>query len=79
MKITIEPTTTVVELESGDGNPIKARVWTGVTDKGVPCQLFIARVAVEASERAEDFTRELEEQAQPRAAAQSWPLRMILD
>lgn len=76
MKITIEPTTTVLQLGGVD-----VRVWVGVTDKGVPCQLFIARVAVEKALPAEmhaAFERELKETAAPRAEAQCWPARLLI-
>lgn len=60
MKITVESTDLVVELEIG-GAKVPARVWRGVTSEGVPCMAFVTRIApVEnTDEAAAAFEREL--------------------
>lgn len=73
MKITIEPTLKIVEL-----NGVPARVWEGVTERGVPCHLFVTRIGVAKDQNAEEFERELEEQRPPSVEIQAIPLRMIL-
>lgn len=80
MKITIESTHKLVELVVGR-QPVPARVWQGETDSGVPVQCFITRIAPEIDPkdpRQEQFLRELEEQAAPRASIQAIPLRLII-
>lgn len=71
MRITIESTSLVVKL-----NGVEARVWQGTTDRGIPVQCFITRVAVERTEDASDFERELKEHAAPTVG---WPARMLID
>lgn len=74
MKITIESTTKIVEL-----NGVPARVWEGHTDSGVKIHCFITRVAIDKDEpRAEQFEKELMEQKIPSVEIQSFPLRMII-
>lgn len=70
MKITIEPTTKIVHL-----NGLPARIWEGVTEKGVPCYLFVTRIAVSNDESAEEFESALEEKKPPSIEV---PLRMII-
>lgn len=42
MKITIEPTATIMEI---DGH--KARLWKGTTDKGTVCHIYVATIAAQ--------------------------------
>lgn len=76
MRITIEPTGQIVEI-----NGVSCRVWTGRTETGTRCDLFIARVAVPNEEGAEAqavFARQLIEKVAPSAAAtQAWPSRLL--
>jgi hypothetical protein len=73
MKITIESTTQIVEV-----NGVSARVWEGKTEAGITVQALITRIAVLATEDVTQFTKELEEQKAPTAVALAFPLRMIL-
>jgi hypothetical protein len=76
MKITIESTTKLVEL-----NGVPARVWEGVSDGGVPIHCFITRIAVATSlgqDAHERFMAELIKQRQPSALISEYPARMIL-
>ena len=56
MKITIESTTKIVEL---DGIP--ARIWEGQTDNGIPVIAFIPRIATPDLHRAKDFAVQLQD------------------
>lgn len=76
MKITIENTTKIVEL-----NGVPARVWEGTTEAGVKMHAFITRVAVANSEDPavhDLFRQELHEMKAPSADVQAIPLRLIL-
>ena len=77
MKVTLESTTKTVMLVV-DGVQVPARVWEGVTEKGIPCHALITRIAVHNSLNAEEFERDLKEQRAPSADIAAIPLRMIL-
>jgi hypothetical protein len=81
MLITIEPTTTIVEVEN-EGKPgaVPARVWVGVTDDGIRVELLVTRVAVAktySAETHERFRQELHEQA-VKVQSRAFDLRMII-
>lgn len=78
MKITIESTTRVVDLETRDHGHLPARVWEGKTESGIPVQVLITRIAVAKTEDCSQFERELQEHVAPSAAVMAFPLRMIL-
>jgi hypothetical protein len=79
MKITLESTDRMVEV-----NGIPARVWEGTTERGVPmfaliAHALIARVAVHKSEDNSQFEAELtEHKPASDTALRVFPLRMIL-
>jgi hypothetical protein len=76
MKITVESTSKIVEL-----NSIPARVWEGHSENGMAIHCFITRVAVrpdEPPERVALFERDLKEQKPPSVEVQAIPLRMSL-
>ena len=76
MRITIKSTPTLTEL-----NGACVRVWTGVTERGVPCKVFVATIAVgDEPENQEEFARELEETTEPRELVHPRviPLRLLL-
>jgi hypothetical protein len=75
MKVTLESTSKIVELRDGD-MMLPARVWEGTTDSGIPCHAFITRIAVDRTEDASAFARELLEQRTPTVAYLD-PLRPI--
>jgi hypothetical protein len=60
VKISIESTGDLTHL---DGVPVRA--WKGVTERGVPCVVFVHRVAVAATENTDQFERELKETLEP--------------
>ena len=55
MRAHIESTDQIVTISPN----IKARVWKGVTESGVPFQCLIPSIAVEAWERSDEFDAEL--------------------
>ena len=84
MKITVESTSKIVTLVVG-GQEVPARVWQGETDRGIPVQCFITRIAPEISktdpridELTVDFEAELKRQADPRVTVEAIPLRLII-
>jgi hypothetical protein len=80
MKITLESTTKLVELQT-DAGVVPARIWEGHTERGTPVHCYITRIAVaeiEPAEVHEQFKADLQEQRKPSAAIQAIPLRLIL-
>ena len=70
MKITIESTTQICELDG-----VKCRVWEGETEHGVKLHAFIPRVAAKDDQDLTQFEAELKEHKAPTVVT---PLRMIL-
>ena len=78
MKLTIESTTKLVEIQV-NGASVPARIWEGHTASGIPVHCFITRVAVHKDLDASQFENELQEHSPPTAEVdRSYPLRMIL-
>lgn len=82
MKITIESTTKIVELETSTGR-IPARLWEGTTERGTPVHCFITRICPTIPEPipepvAVEFAADLAETKAPSAGLLTIPLRMIL-
>lgn len=78
MKLIIESTSKVVELETETGI-VPARIWEGHTESGIAVHCFITRVAVHKDLDATQFERELQEHRAPSVeVARVYPLRMIL-
>lgn len=73
MKMTIESTTKIVEL-----NGIPCRVWEGETARGVKVHAFVSRVGVARDQDASEFEADLEEQRTPSAEIAAIPARLIL-
>lgn len=74
MKITIESTTKIVEI-----NGVPCRLWEGQTERGVAIHCFITRIGVENGLDTSQFEQELAEQRQPTAKLDGvYPLRMVL-
>lgn len=61
MKITIESTDMLTEI---DGVPV--RYWQGTTEAGIPCKVFVHRIAVHNRIDASEFARELKERMPPK-------------
>jgi hypothetical protein len=84
MKVTLESTTKIVQLEI-DGRSVPARVWQGETENGVPVHAFITRIVPEVRLDHPDidwltaaFERDLQRQAEPSAVVHAIPLRFII-
>ena len=73
MKITIESTTKIVEL-----NGVPARIWEGKTESGISVHSFVTRIAADEHADLSQFEQELKEQRKPSADIDSIPLRLIL-
>lgn len=70
MRLMIESTDALTSL---DGVPV--RLWEGTTEDGIPCKVFIHRIAVANEQDASTFDRQLKEQLPP---GRYIPLSMIL-
>lgn len=73
MKITLESTTKIVEL-----NGVPARVWEGQTEDGIKLHAYVTRVAVNKEQDSSQFEKELQQHKAPSAEVEAIPLRMIL-
>lgn len=60
MKLTIESTEQIVDLESGS-----ARVWNGVTESGIKCAVLVYGVIVHIQDDNTQFEKELQEVESP--------------
>lgn len=79
MRITIESTTEIINLELPDGRTIPGRVWEGTTESGIEVQAIVTRIAANGEiYKLDQFERELQEQRLPIARERAFPLRMIL-
>lgn len=72
MKITLESTTRIVEI-----NGVPARLWEGETASGIKVQALITRIAAPADADQAQFKAELAEQRAPEQP-QAFPLRMVI-
>lgn len=80
MKVTLEPTTRIVEIgrPGRPGGPV-ARVWEGKTDAGVAVTCIVLRIAARRSDDNTALERELVEQRAPSPdAIAAWPARLVL-
>jgi len=74
MKITIESTTQIVDL-----NGVPSRIWEGTTDTGIAVHCLVTRIAVHKDADATQFYRELEQQRAPSPDLDGvYPQRMVL-
>jgi hypothetical protein len=78
VKIAIENTNRIVEVEAIAGDKVKARVWEGETDSGIKVQCLITLIAVRNGEDTSQFERELKQQRAPQIEPQAFDLRLIL-
>jgi hypothetical protein len=72
MKITIESTTKIVQV-----NGVDARIWEGHTDSGIPVHCLVTRIAVAKDADASQFERELQRPPSP-VIDGVYPARMVL-
>jgi hypothetical protein len=84
MKITIESTSKLVELQLRPGVVALARIWEGTTEHGTPVHCFITRVCPTIPTPdlpkavVEEFEASLRETRAPSALVEAIPMRMIL-
>jgi len=80
MKVTLESTTKIVELRSRNGAVLQARIWEGVTEKGVPVHAFITRVACHKDLDNGELERDLREHKPPSDdIGRAYDLRFFID
>ena len=80
MRITIENTDQIVSVEAREGGKVPARVWRGVTEGGVECQLLVTRIAVHKEADNSTFERELQEQLPKKMeGSRAYDLRFFID
>jgi hypothetical protein len=60
MKLTITSTDQVTRVDG-----VSVRLWEGVTENGIPCKVFIHRIAVHNEQDSSQFEKELEEHLPP--------------
>ncbi|MBL8824858.1 MAG: hypothetical protein JNJ77_19890 [Planctomycetia bacterium] len=60
MEIQIKATDQITKLDG-----VECRLWEGVTSQGVPCKVFVHRVAVHNSQDSNQFEQELHEHMPP--------------
>lgn len=78
MKITLESTTKIVELQTSTGS-VPARIWEGTTESGIAVHAFVTRIAVHKDLDQAQFERELQEQRAPcRLIDGTYPARIVL-
>lgn len=56
MEIMIKATDKIIKMDG-----VMARLWEGVTERGIPCKVLVHRIAVEDSQDTNQFDQELHE------------------
>jgi len=77
MKVTLESTTRLIDLQTPSG-VVPARLWEGTTDSGIPVTAYITRIQVAADEDQTQFAAELQACRPPTLQGAIIPLRFIL-
>ena len=84
MKITVESTDHIVNVQVQSGAIVPARIWQGQTESGIPVHCFITRIGVNRDQDTSQFERELQEMAPMRVDLiatyfpDGIPLRLVL-
>ena len=78
MKLIIESTGKIVELDLGRGAIVPARIWEGETDSGIKVHCYVTRVAVGKDQDQAQFEAELRECRAPSPEVAAISMRMIL-
>lgn len=74
MRVTLESTTRFITV-----NGVKARVWEGITEKGVRCYAAIALVAAHSEDDNKEFEQSLMEHKPPSSSAiKAFDIRTVL-
>jgi hypothetical protein len=77
MKITIESTSRLIEIQTLQGR-VPARIWEGQTDRGIRVACMITRISVRDDEDRAQFDADLEKHREPSAEAMAFPLRLLI-
>lgn len=77
MKMTIESTDRIVKFEDAKGFMTDARLWVGLTEKGVPVECLIVLVAAPGGEDNSELERDLKEY-RPAPSVGAFDLRHVL-
>ena len=84
MRITIEPTSKIVQLQTIGAESIPARIWEGVTDRGTPVHCYVTRICPSIDianlpqSVIDEFEANLEETRAPSEYVAPIPMRLIL-
>ena len=81
MKITLEPTTKIVQLMVAGGNEVPARIWEGKTANGIGVHAYIVRVWAQEGQPESvyaNFAEQMKEARKPSPAVEALALRQIL-
>jgi hypothetical protein len=82
VRITIESTDRIVHVVAGGaaGPHVPARVWEGLTSKGVPVAVLVTRIATHIEHDQAEFEADLKETPRPASAhaIEAFPMRLIL-
>lgn len=75
MKITIESTSKIVEL-----NGVPSRIWEGQTESGIKVHCFVTRIGIDEDElRMSEFEKQLKESRAPSPEIEKYyPIKLIL-
>jgi len=78
MRVTLDNTDKIVELQLAPNTFVLARVWEGHTENGIPCHAYIVRIAVDKQADASEFARDLEEMRPATPAIAALPARLVI-
>jgi len=73
MEMTLQSTSKIVEIDS-----VPARVWEGVSARGIPVRAYINRVVAKRSDDSQAFQLELQEHTAPSAVVAALPTHITL-
>lgn len=80
MRMTIESTDRLVEIQTGRGDTVPARLWEGQTANGVPVAVLVTRIAAHLEHNQAEFEADLKETRPPtKDAVDVFPMRLLLD
>lgn len=78
MKVTLESTNRIVQVEAPGGGTIPGRVWEGTTPSGIFVSAVITRLATPLDADQSQFLAELSEQSPVPQRSDVWPNRMVV-
>lgn len=79
MKLMLNPTTKIVEIEYPDrAGTVPARVWEGCTESGIAVTALMTRVAVKNTDDTAEFEAQLSVCRPPSTYVDAWPNRLVL-